>query len=187
MKIRKPSPGIVVAIIALVLATAGTSTAAQKLFTGANIQNGSLTGLDVRNNSIQSIDVENGSLRLIDFAPGVIKAGPAGPQGPAGAQGPAGPAGPAGPEGPAGAPGVSGYQVISAVSAVDSSSPKTLVLACPAGKKVISGGGTGGFIGVVSTSMAAPDGSSWVVQAREPVPFAGGWGLAGRAICGVVS
>src|SRR5262245_43612890 len=91
-RIRRPSPALVVASLALLVALGGTSVAAVKALAPAN--------------SVGSAQVINKSLLPIDFKtppkgprglPG--KAGPAGPAGPAGAAGAAGPAGPAGPAG----------------------------------------------------------------------------------------
>ncbi|GAA4119472.1 hypothetical protein GCM10022215_22090 [Nocardioides fonticola] len=86
--VRRPSPALAVSVLALVVASTGTSYAA-----------GLIGGEDIRNNSITSEDVKNRSLLAKDFAKGEI---PAGEQGPQGETGPAGPAGPAGDRGPAG-------------------------------------------------------------------------------------
>jgi hypothetical protein len=88
---RRPSPALIVALIALVTALSGTSYAAG-LVTGKTVKDGSLTGRDVR----------NGSLSASDFKPGALPAGATGPQGPAG------PAGTTGPQGPSGERGLKG-------------------------------------------------------------------------------
>ena len=90
MKGRRPSPSLVVAGLALVVATGGTSYAAV-MITGADVKNGSLTGKDlkshsvtgkdIRNQSLDSRDVKNGSLQSKDFREGDL---PQGEQGPAG-------------------------------------------------------------------------------------------------------
>jgi hypothetical protein len=61
LKGRKPSPAMIVAMIALFVALGGGATAGI-LITGADIQDGSITGNDIRNNSILSRDVRNGQL-----------------------------------------------------------------------------------------------------------------------------
>jgi hypothetical protein len=76
-----PSPAMVVAGLALLIALGGTSYAA--------IAN-------VPRNSVTTIHVKNGSLLARDFRRGQI------PRGARGLPGPAGPAGPAGPQGPPG-------------------------------------------------------------------------------------
>ncbi len=74
-----PSPAMVVAMIALFAALAGTSYAA------------------LARNSVGTLQVKDRSLLAKDFKTGQL------PRGATGAPGPAGPAGPAGPTGPAGA------------------------------------------------------------------------------------
>lgn len=61
MKKLKVSPALVVAVIALVVACAGSATAAS-LITGAQIKNGTVTGADVRNKSLTGKDVKPRSL-----------------------------------------------------------------------------------------------------------------------------
>ena len=81
-RIRMPrvSPALVVAVVALVAATAAPALSL-KLITGGQIKDKSITGRDVKNHSLRPVDFR-GSVR--------------GPAGPAGAPGPQGPAGPAG-------------------------------------------------------------------------------------------
>jgi hypothetical protein len=98
---RHPSPAMVVACVALLVALGGTSVAAVNKL-GRNtvgplqLRNGAVTNPKLRNNAVTSAKVANRSLLRSDFAPGQLPAGPTGPQGPAGPTGPAGPAGPAG-------------------------------------------------------------------------------------------
>jgi hypothetical protein len=83
----RPSPAMVVACLALLVALGGTGYAALRLPAGsvgtAQLRNGAVTGKKVRAHSLVASN----------FAPGQI---PAGPPGPAGSPGPTGPAGPAG-------------------------------------------------------------------------------------------
>lgn len=58
---RKPSPSMVVSVIALIAALGGTSYAAVKI-----------TSKDVRNNSLTTKDVKNRTLRAKDFRTGVL-------------------------------------------------------------------------------------------------------------------
>lgn len=130
---RRPSPSMVVATAALIVATAGGGYAASDQITGAKIKNNTVTsadlrngngvrGIDVRDNSLTgrdirglgSADIRDGAIRLRDLSPAARAAqvagatGPQGPTGPAGPQGPAGPTGPTGPQGPVGATGAQG-------------------------------------------------------------------------------
>ena len=99
---RRPSPAMVVACLALLVALGGTSIAAVSQLVPRNsvgtvqLRNSAVTNPKLRNNAVNSAKVANRSLLRSDFAPGQLPAGPTGPQGPAGAAGPAGPAGAAG-------------------------------------------------------------------------------------------
>lgn len=117
---HRPSPALVIAMIALFCAVGGVSYAAGQI-TGNQIRNNSVTGRDIRNNSLGSEDIRNQTLRGGDIADGTIRArdlgrgvltsgpaGPAGPAGPVGAQGPQGPPGATGATGAAGANGATG-------------------------------------------------------------------------------
>jgi hypothetical protein len=53
---RRPSPALVVAVLALVVACAGTATAAT-LITGREIRNDSVTGADIRDRSLRGRDI----------------------------------------------------------------------------------------------------------------------------------
>jgi hypothetical protein len=64
-----------------------------------------------------------------------------GPSGPAGPTGPAGATGATGDTGPAGTAGVSGYEVVHSIGPRSTDSIQRGDATCPAGKKVLSGGG----------------------------------------------
>jgi hypothetical protein len=86
---KRPSPALIVAVIALVIATAGTGYAA----------------LQLPRNSVTSPKVKDHSLLKRDFMKGQL---PRGPRGATGAAGPEGPKGETGAKGPAGPQGESG-------------------------------------------------------------------------------
>jgi len=102
--VRRPSPAMIVACIALLVALGGTSMAAATQLARNSVgtpqlRDGAVTNPKIRNNAVNSAKVANRSLLRADFAPGKLPAGrtgPKGPPGPAGAAGAAGPAGPAG-------------------------------------------------------------------------------------------
>jgi hypothetical protein len=79
--LRRPSPALVISIVAIFVALGGTGYAAIKI-TGKQIKDSSLTGKDVKNRSLTKKD---------------FKGSVTGPRGAQGAQGGTGPTGPAGP------------------------------------------------------------------------------------------
>jgi len=84
---RRPSPAMIVALLALLVALGGTSYAAFKL------PKNSVGGKQLKKNSVTSAKVKNHSLKGTDFANGSL---PAGPKGATGATGPQGPKGDSG-------------------------------------------------------------------------------------------
>jgi hypothetical protein len=60
-RIPRPSPALVVAVVALFMALGGTSYAALKI-TGKNVANSTLTGLDVKNRSLGPQEIKPDSL-----------------------------------------------------------------------------------------------------------------------------
>jgi hypothetical protein len=149
---RHPSPAMIVACIALIVALGGTSVAAVSQLLPRNsvgprqLQFGAVTGPKIRSNAVTTAKVANRSLLRADFAPGQLPAGPTGPQGPAG------PAGAAGPAGPSGA--ISAITVRTAnVSVVDGAVDNTFNTArvqrnCESNERAISGGTSWGDDGV---------------------------------------
>ena len=145
---RRPSPAMVVACLALLVALTGTSVAAVNQL-GRNtvgplqLKNGAVTNPKLRNNAVTSAKVANRSLLRSDFAPGQLPAGPTGPQGPVG---PAGPAGAAGPAGVIGNVTVRQDSVSVPGSAADDPIPNTLwvtrtvTVACNANERSMSAG-----------------------------------------------
>lgn len=182
-RIPRPSPALVIAIIALVFSMAGGASAAKRLITGADIKDNSLTGADVR----------NGSLISADFRRGSVPKGPAGPSGVQGPPGVAGPAGAAGAAGAQGAPGLSGLEVVQSTTDADGGDKKNAAITCPSGKKAIAGGanivGTTTDQGGPFILRSAPSGDTqWAVSANESSEFQGGsWALRVFAVCANVA
>lgn len=79
--IRTPSPAMVVACVALVVALGGTGYAAIKL------PHDSVGPAQLRANAVSGAKVRDGSLQVKDFAASQLPRGPRGPQGPAGTAG----------------------------------------------------------------------------------------------------
>jgi hypothetical protein len=95
-RFKRPSPAMVVACLALLVALTGTSVAAVSQLPRASVgtpqlKRNAVTAQKINPNAIRSGHVLNGSLLSEDFKPGQIPAGPQGPQGPPGAQGVPGP------------------------------------------------------------------------------------------------
>ena len=99
---RRPSPALVVSIVALSVALGGTSYAAVVL--PAN----SVGARQLKRDAVTAAKVKDGSLLRADFGAGQIPAGATGPAGAAGAKGDTGAAGATGPKGDAGAAGATG-------------------------------------------------------------------------------
>lgn len=91
---KRPSPSMVVALAALVVAMTGSAMAGS-LITGGQIKNGSITGYDIKPGSITGAQIKDKSLRPKDLAKPLT----GGPQGPAGPKGDAGAKGDRGAEG----------------------------------------------------------------------------------------
>jgi hypothetical protein len=66
MRIRIPSPAVVIASLALLVSLSGTAVAGV-LITGAQMQNNTVGSLDLKNNDVKSIDVLNNSLTSLDL------------------------------------------------------------------------------------------------------------------------
>jgi hypothetical protein len=101
---HRPSPALVVASIALLVALGGTSIAAVTAALPIN----SVGTPQLKGNAVTSAKIKNGEVKPADLSAAAKTSGPRGPRGPqgppglAGAAGPAGPTGPTGPAGPAG-------------------------------------------------------------------------------------
>jgi hypothetical protein len=168
MRLRPPSPALVVACLALAISLSGAAYAVSTA-----LPRNSVGTVQLKNNAVNSAKVKNASLRAADFAPGQI---------PAGRQGPAGPQGPA---------GVSGLQLISGSGVSNSTSPKTQQQDCPAGKKAVGGGGviTGSATNTfIAASRPTDPGTGWVASGRESSGGnAGSWAVQTWVVCATVS
>ena len=145
---RRPSPAMVVACLALLVALSGTGIAAATQVARNSVgtpqlKDSAVTNAKIRNNAVNSSKVAARSLLRSDFAPGQLPAGPIGPQGPAGPQGATGPAGPAG---VIGAVTVRQASVNVPGSASDDPTPNTLWVTrtvnvnCNSGERAMSAG-----------------------------------------------
>ena len=108
---RRPSPAMVVAVVAVVLSLTGGAVAAtliksddiaRNAVKSKHIANGKVKNKDLKNNTIKTTKVRNGTLLAEDFAEGQLAGGEQGPQG---LQGPPGEDGEDGTDGADGADG----------------------------------------------------------------------------------
>ncbi len=97
-RVGKPSPAMIVAVVALVVAMGGGAWAATSLPRNSvgpqQIKRNAVTAHKIRNNSINSAKVRDRSLTARDFRKGSLPRGQRGARGPRGAVGATGPAGP---------------------------------------------------------------------------------------------
>jgi hypothetical protein len=109
-----PSPAMVVASAALIVALGGVSYAAAVLpknsVGAAQLKKKAVTRAKLRKNAVNSVKVKNGTLLAADFKSGQLPAGPQGPKGDPGPQGIQGVKGDPGPQGVKGDPGPQGIQ-----------------------------------------------------------------------------
>ncbi len=133
----RPSPAMVVALVALSVALGGVGYAATVL-PAASVGTSQL-----KNNAVTAAKVKNGSLLRADFKTGQLPAGPAGA---------AGATGPAGAPGPAGVPGLDAFGKLTYVEGTPVNqlvnSQDFGAATCPAGERPLGGG--------VLTSAIAP-------------------------------
>ena len=137
---HRPSPAMVVAMLALFIAMVGTSYAAIKL--PAN----SVGSKQIKANAVVSSKIKDGSLTRKDFAASQLPAGAQGLQGLPGLTGAAGAPGAQGAQGPEGAPAVTFIDVVNSVTGLGAQTAN-----CPAGE-IATGGGGDSSNGLVATS-----------------------------------
>jgi hypothetical protein len=169
--IPRPSPAMVIACLALVVALSGTSYAVV-----LSLPVNSVGTAQLKANAVVSSKVKNRSLLAVDFKTGQLPAGAPGPKGD---------------KGDAGAPGVSGYEVVAGRSDVTNQIFNSVAITCPAGKKALGGGGgtAGGIIAgdgpYIIVNQPFINGDGWLVQTARAT--SGGSVLLGYAICANVS
>jgi len=73
MQVKRPSPALVISIIALCVALGGSATAATVLIkNSAQVRAGAINGSDIKNRSIAGIDLANGAVNATKIAKGTI-------------------------------------------------------------------------------------------------------------------
>ncbi len=176
ISLRRPSPAMVVACIALAVVLGGTSYAAVLQIPRASVgtaqlKTGAVTTKKLAANAVTGAKVRNGSLLKADFGPGQLPAGPTGPQG------------------PAGPPGLSAVERVETTSPSNSTTSKSVQIACPAGKRLMGGGArTNGGSPKVMLSASFPDNDNiYRATAAETDAVAAVWSVTVYAICALAS
>ncbi len=186
--ISRPSPALVISLIALFAALGGTSYAvATNSIDSREIKNGTIQGKDLKNRSIQGTKIQQDKIggnavkeSTLGKVPSAGTADSAANAGRANTAGSADNATNAGNAGALGGVPAGGYpsnvEIVTADSATvapdDAVYGFALVTAtCPAGKKVIGGGGGNTFTGIVLAGTRL----NVALQDSQPVADATGW------------
>jgi hypothetical protein len=172
---RRPSPAFVVACLALLVALTGTSYATvlnvPKNSVGtAELKRNAVKPAKLAPNAVRTAHVLNGSLLSADFRAGQI------PQGPKGDKGD---------KGDTGAVGVSGLELVESSTSSSTGDVKQGVASCPAGKRVLGGGGRAPSTVAIWMSRPADNGTQWIAGGRE-VSDSGSWAMTAWAVCASV-
>jgi hypothetical protein len=195
----RPSPSMVVAFAALLVAMGGTGYAAVVLPANSvgskQVKNQAVNGRKIATNAVSSGKVKDGSLLGVDFKSGQIPPGPKGDTGATGATGATGTTGATGATGAEGAPGISGLQRRIVDGPSNSTSPKRTQAVCPADHPAIGAGyridGDSRHIVVdhlTTNGVPGPGGNGIVlVEAREAQPTEANWRVDAVAICAKVA
>jgi len=73
MKLRRPSPALVISLVALVVACTGTAVAATIITSTSQIRNGAVLSADIKNGTLQNKDLKNGTLTQSKLSAGVVR------------------------------------------------------------------------------------------------------------------
>ena len=176
--VRRPSPALVIACVALGVALGGTGYATvlqvpRNSVGTPQLKASAVTAGKLAPNAVTSAKVRNRSLLRADFATGQLPAGPTGPPGPPGQAGPTGP------------PGLSGVERVETTSASNSLPTKAAFLACPTGKRLLGGGARlNPVLAQVALQQSYPDNDNiYRANAREIVGTLANWSLTVFAVC----
>jgi hypothetical protein len=177
---RCPSPALVVACLALLVALGGTSYAAVVIPRNSvgtlQLQRNAVKAAKINPNAVRTGHVLDGTLLAADFKAGQL---PSGPKGDKGDKGPKGDKGDPG--------GLSGYSVVEGAFVSTTTFSQTARATCPAGKRPTGGGGFTQTAGAgVSVRNSFPTGQTWLVVVDAKTPGSG-WNYRAFAVCATVA
>jgi len=72
MKLRRPSPALVISVIALTVACAGTGYAATVITSSSQIKNGAVQSGDIKNGSVQNVDIKKSTITETRLSKGLL-------------------------------------------------------------------------------------------------------------------
>jgi hypothetical protein len=179
-RVRRPSPALVVACIALLVALGGTSYATvlnvpRNSVGTPQLQRNAVKAAKIAPNAVRTGHVLDGSLLAADFKAGQLPTGPKGDKGDKGNKG------------DKGDPGLSGYVVVQGTPSSTTNAFQGVSATCPAGTRPIGGGGFTQTPGAgVSVRNSFPTTTGWlvVVDAKTPSPA---WNYIPHAVCAAVA
>jgi hypothetical protein len=73
MKLRRPSPALVISMTALVAACAGSAYAATVITSSDQIRNGVILSSDIKNGSVQNVDIRKSTITETRLSAGLLK------------------------------------------------------------------------------------------------------------------
>ncbi|MEA2233130.1 MAG: hypothetical protein QOD83_2946 [Solirubrobacteraceae bacterium] len=73
MKLRRPSPALVISVTALAVACAGTAYAATIITSSDQIKNGVIQSGDIKNGSVQNVDIRKSTVTETRLSAGLLK------------------------------------------------------------------------------------------------------------------
>ena len=162
---------IILSATALAVAVLGQAPIASAV-REAVLPKNSVGTVQLKQNAVTGTKVADGSLLRSDFRPGQL------------------PAGPKGDKGDRGDAGLVGFEVVQASTPYDSTDEKRISVSCPAGKRlVVGGGGAWGRAMIWTPSHVAltvndpVEDNVWYVAAREFRQTDEEWFLRVRAFC----
>jgi hypothetical protein len=133
---RRPSPAMIVALVALVVGGTSTAVAATVITSSRDIKDGVILSRDIHRNTINGDRIQDGSLGTVDFGAGTREA----LRGPRGSRGERGPAGPRGRRGATGSTVLSVLDYNTARISLGPGATQSADVSCTQGLEPIGGG-----------------------------------------------